>query len=59
MYVLKVEIDFFKSKTFFKVTKNVCKYRRNLEKAKNAVTIHMLGTRARKRNVQKLAFSIF
>ena len=25
MYVLKVEIDFFKSKTFFKVTKNVCK----------------------------------
>ena len=40
MYVLKVEIDFFKSKTFFKVKKNVCKYRRNFEKAKNAVKIH-------------------
>ena len=52
-------LTFSSRKLFFKVTKNVCKYRRNLEKAKNAVTIHMLGTRARKRNVQKLAFSIF
>ena len=48
MYVLKVEIDFFKSQTFFKVKKNVFEYQargnmyylgeyysRNVEKAKN------------------------
>ena len=33
-------LTFSSRKLFFKVTKNVCKYRRNFEKAKNAVKIH-------------------